>query len=136
MSRNNLPVSKPSLEQVRDQFETWRRTRRVRQPIPEPLWQAAVEQCADQSVLQVSRALRLNYTDLKTRVEKAKALDVCAPGYHADFVELDFGASMPPLSECVVEMERPDGAKMKMHFKGQRGFDPVILSEAFWRQGL
>jgi hypothetical protein len=31
----------PTLEEVRVQFETWRKTRKSRQPIPDQLWQAA-----------------------------------------------------------------------------------------------
>jgi hypothetical protein len=51
------------------------------------------------------------------------------------FVKLDFGAPIVP-SECLVEMESSNGAKMRMSFRGTlRGFDPVELGRAFWRQG-
>jgi hypothetical protein len=51
------------------------------------------------------------------------------------FVRLDLGAPMTA-SECLVEMEAPNGAKMRMSFKGvPRDFDPVELGRAFWRQG-
>jgi hypothetical protein len=52
-----------------------------------------------------------------------------------NFVKLDLGAPITP-SECLVEMEAPNGAKMRMSFRGTpRDFDPVELSRAFWRQG-
>jgi hypothetical protein len=52
-----------------------------------------------------------------------------------NFVRLDLGAPITP-SECLVEMETPSGAKIRMSFKGaSREFDPVELSRAFWRQG-
>jgi hypothetical protein len=36
----------------------------------------------------------------------------------------------------LVEMEAPNGARMRMSFKGaSREFDPVELSRAFWGQG-
>jgi hypothetical protein len=131
------PTLRPTLEEVRNRFETWRKNKEVRSRIPDALWQAAVEVCKDHSILQVSRALRLNYNDLKNRVhDAAEKIGVAAPSRCSDFVEVDFGASITP-SECVVEMKAPNGAKMKMYFKGQqRGFDPVGLSRAFWRQGL
>jgi hypothetical protein len=51
------------------------------------------------------------------------------------FVKLDLGAPIVP-SECLVEMEAPNGAKMRMSFRGVlRDFDPVELGRAFWRQG-
>ncbi len=39
-------------------------------------------------------------------------------------------------SECLVEMEAPNGSKMRMIFKGTRtDLDPVEMSQVFWRQG-
>ena len=66
-----LPTVRPTLEVVRNQFETWRKRRRCRSRIPESLWQAAVRLCREHSVFEVSRALRLNYNGLKNRVPKA-----------------------------------------------------------------
>jgi hypothetical protein len=97
--------------------------------------QAAVALCQDHSVLQVSRGLRLNYSDLKHRVRETEKISAPEPGRCPDFVEVDFGSSTLP-SGCTVEMETPNGAKMKMYFKVGRGFDPLALSKAFWRQGL
>ena len=131
-----LPSVRASLEVVRHQFETWRKRRRCRSRIPESLWQAAVGLCREHSIFEVSRALRLNYNGLKNRVPKARDMGL-AVGQRRDlgFVKLDLGAPIA-LSECQVEMEAPNGAKMRMSFKGApRDFDPVELSRAFWRQG-
>ena len=134
-----LPGVRHSLEVVRNQFETWRKRRRCRGRIPEALWQAAVEQCREHSIFEVSRLLRLNYNGLKKRVTRARdrspavGQSPCHPDFR--FVRLDLGGSLAPL-ECLVEMEAPNGAKMRMSFKGAfRDFDPVELSRAFWRQG-
>jgi hypothetical protein len=52
-----------------------------------------------------------------------------------NFVKLDLGAPIA-LSECQVEMEAPNGSKMRMSFRGAaRDFDLVELGRAFWRQG-
>ena len=125
-----LPAVRHSLEVVRNQFESWRKRRRCRSRIPESLWQAAIQLCKEHSVFAVSRALRLNYNGLKNRVPRAKE-------QRADFgfVKLDLGAPMTP-SECLVEMEASNGARMRMSFKGvPRHFDPVEFGRAFWRQG-
>jgi hypothetical protein len=133
----STPTVKPTLEVVRNQFEVWRKRKRRGPRIPETLWQAAVQLCKEHSVFEVSRALRLNYNGLKNRVPKATREMGVAVGQRPDFgfVRLDLGAPMAP-SECLVEMEAPNGAKMRMSFKGiPRDFDPVELGGAFWRQG-
>jgi hypothetical protein len=92
--------------------------------------------CKEHSIFEVSRALRLNYNGLKNRVPKARDVGL-AVGQHPDlgFVRLDLGAPTAS-SECLVEMEAPNGAKMRMTFRGVlREVDPVELSRAFWRQG-
>ncbi len=132
----NTPVTIPSFEAVRHQFETWRKRRRCRSPVPESLWQAAVGLCGERSIYEVARALHLNYNGLKNHVTRAKDRSP-AVGHSPDFrfVRLDLGTPMTS-SECLVEMEAPNGARMRMSFKGVPGdFDPVELGRAFWRQG-
>lgn len=130
------PTVKSTLEVVRNQFETWRKRRRCRGRIPEALWQAAVELCRDHSIFAVSRALRLNYNVLKLHVYRSRSRDFGVgqrPDLH--FVKLDLGTPIMP-SECLVEMEAPNGTKMRMSFRGVlKDVDPVELSRAFWRQG-
>lgn len=133
---NPNPASRPSLEEVRYRFENWRMSKQVRSKIPDTLWESAAELCKEHSIVKVCRALRLNYNDLKNRVRGVEKIAVSSSGGCSEFVELDFRGPNQP-SECVVEMESPNGSKMKMYFKGQqKGFDVVALSRAFWGQGL
>ena len=131
-----LPAIRPSLESVRHQFGTWRKRRRYRGQIPEALWQAAVGLCREHSICEVSRSLRLNYNGLKNRSPKTRDMGLAVGKRSAlGFVKLDLGAPIVP-SEYLVEMEAPNGAKMRMSFRGTpRDFDPVELGRAFWRQG-
>jgi hypothetical protein len=131
-----LPTVRHPLEVVRNQFKTWRKSRRCRGPIPEALWQAAVELCRDHSIFEVSRSLRLNYNGLKHRVPKARDMGLAVGDRRGlNFVKLDLGAPIA-LSECQVEMEAPNGSKMRMSFRGAaRDFDLVEFGRAFWRQG-
>lgn len=127
---------KPTLEAVYNQFETWRKRRRCRGPIPESLWQAAIGLCQDHPVGEVSRTLRLNYNGLRNRLTRVRDGNSVV-GQHSDlgFVRLDLGAPVS-LSDCLVEMEVPNGARMRMSFKGgPRDFDPVEIGRVFWRQG-
>ena len=130
------PTVKPILEVVRRQFEAWRKRRGCRGRIPEALWEAAVGLCREHSFCEVSRSLRLNYNGLKNRTPKARDMGLVVGKRSAlGFVKLDFGAPIVP-SECLVEMEAPNGAKMRMTFRGApRDFDPVELGRVFWRQG-
>ena len=131
----STPTVKPTLEVVHHQFEAWRKRRRCRGRIPEALWEAAVGLCREHSICEVSRSLRLNYNGLRNRTPKARDMGL-AVGKRSDlgFVKLDLGAPIMP-SECLVEMEAPNGAKMRMSFRGVlRDFDPVELGRTFWRQ--
>jgi len=132
----NAPAIRPTLEAVRHQFETWRKRRRSRDPIPESLWQAAIGLCQDHSMSEVSRRLRLNYNALKDRVSRTgeKGATV-GGGPDFRFVRLDLGSSMIA-SEWVVEMKATSGARMRMTFNGSpRELDPMELGRLFWRQG-
>ena len=131
-----LPAISPTLESVRRQFEAWRKRRPCRSRIPESLWQAAVGLCREHSICEVSRLLRLNYSGLRNRVTRTgERSSAIGQGLDLNFVKLDFGAPMTS-SECLVEMEAPNGARMRMSFRGtRREFDPVELSQVFWRQG-
>lgn len=131
-----LPAKRFSLENVRRQFGTWRKRRRCRSRIPESLWQAAIGLCQEHPVGEVSRTLRLNYNGLRGRIRRARDRNSVV-GQDSDFgfVRLDLGAPMTP-SECLVEMEAPNGARMRMSLKGvRRDFDPVEFGRTFWRQG-
>ena len=129
------PTLRHTLEVVRNQFEAWRKRRHCRTQIPEALWQAAADLCREHSICEVSQVLRLNYNDLKDRVQRSRDRGLAiGQGPDLNFVKLDLGAPIMP-SECLVEMEAPNGAKMRMSFRGVlRDVDPVELSRAFWRQ--
>ena len=131
----STPAISPTLESVRHQFEIWRKRRRCRGRIPEALWEAAVGLCREHSICEVSRSLRLNYNGLKNRNPKAGDRGFGVGRSDLGFVKLDLGAPIVA-SECLLEMEAPNGAKMRMSFRGTpRDFDPVELGRSFWRQG-
>ena len=122
---------KPSLEEIREQFETWRKTRKKRTPIPDVLWEAAVSLSPRYSLCQISKALRLNYNDLKFRIETLHSSLESSPVTDPAFMELGLKAPLIP-AECMVEMEDRNGSKMRMYFKGDTGLDLLELGKVFW----
>jgi len=107
-----------------------------------------VKAAGQYGLAKTARALRLDYYALKKRVEAAGSRRVfggkvasrsisdrealSADGQAvATFLEL-----APPMSggvcECILELEDPGGAKMRVHLKGVEAPDLAALSRSFW----
>lgn len=121
------------IQKIQKRFETWRESRAKRSTIPEALWKSAVCLSKTYGVHRISKALRLNHSVLKKRVHEASIPSSPKKTKPSLFVELDTFSS-PFSLEGVLEMERSDGMKMKMHLKGFRVQDLLALSQAFWGQ--
>ena len=130
MPRKKLPIPGQSLSEVKEQFKTWRRTRKSLRPIPKKLWAAAVNLTAKHSISQISKELVLDYSTLKNRaaVKKKTGAASMSP---ADFIEVNLEPSAAA-AECIVEMQDILGSKMRMHFRGKTDFDLLELAKAFW----
>ena len=149
MGTKNTGVLPARLEVVRGRFERWRRTRKVRTRIPEPLWAAAVKMAGEHGVHRTARALRVNYYALKKRAEReaVDARSADTSGAAATFLELaslDRSPFEPMPSElsgdlragfcqCTLEWENAAGAKMRICLKGAGVPDLAMLSREFWR---
>jgi len=135
---SSTPTVTPAsvLEEVKQQFKIWRKTKtNSRERIPASLWQAAAEvfEIGDHSLHRISKTLHLNQTALKKYMQQQlpRAIKVKSeetPSFIA--LELDSPLSV---SECVIEMEDTTGAKMRMCLRGKT--DPNILEicKSFWR---
>ena len=133
MKRSESPTLPSRLKAVRQELERWRRTRRKRSPIPEALWESATELAQEHGTSKVAQALRLNYYDLKKRVDASTALTVMASS--PAFVEVDAPCGFPG-GGCQVALESPGGRRMSIQVRGpQAGVDVAALCEAFWREG-
>ena len=129
-------TSASALEEVKQQFKIWRKTKTGRERIPASLWQAAAKvfEIGDHSLHRISRTLHLNQTALKQYVQQQfpgaiKVKHEAPPS----FIALELDSSLP-VSECVIEMEDTTGSKMRMCLRGKT--DPNILEicKSFWRQ--
>jgi hypothetical protein len=63
------PVIPSDLQELSARFEDWRRTRRGKLPIPEPLWAAAAELARSHGVCRTAQVLRLEYKKLMRLAE-------------------------------------------------------------------
>jgi hypothetical protein len=130
MEQQFIPTAKATIEDVRQRFEQWRESRKQRAPIPDRLWEGAVELCANHSIYRISRSLRLDYNALKRRVHYFHPENLPESVTSSAFVELDLQSSLPE-TECLVEMEDKSGAKRKLYIKGGLCLDPLELMKVF-----
>ncbi len=125
MDKELIPSSSENLKEVQQQFEQWRKTRKSRKPIPEHLWQAAVELARQYSINHVARLLGLNHTALKEKVEISKQENPA-------FVEIPLPDELLPV-HWTVEMEKRSGAKLRMSCQGQGAVQALMeIGKAFW----
>ena len=127
-SRQDIPIG---MEKVYRRLESWRRTRRGRQPIPEPLWAAAAAVAREYGINRTSKVLHLEFKKLKGFAESGRCRKQTATRT-PQFVEL-----MTPVpatsSECVVELERRHGT-LRIHWKGMTAVDVAELSRVLLEQ--
>lgn len=130
MEENVIPLSE--LESVQHQFENWRKNRKSSKGrIPDELWAKATTLTKTHSVNVVAKTLRLSHADLTKRIAHVKKRPAAVTKPDPSFIELEYKTpSMPP--ECIIELEDPSGAKMKMCFRGETGLDFLALGKAFW----
>ena len=134
------------LESTRLRFDRSRQARDGRSRIPEALWASAVRAATRYGLNPTARALGLDYYSLKKRVEAGasrggpgregtkSATGTIRPGRRGDrgeFIEL---APVAPAGspECILDLEHPSGAKMRVHLKGMQAPDLAALSRNFW----
>ena len=124
MPKSTAPVPRP-LALATERFEKWRKRGRARRKIPDRLWDLARSLAETYGVNRTAQALRLDYYDLKGRVEASGPSGAPDAETAATFVEL-----LPQSGgECVVEIEDRRGAKMTIRLPGP--VDAVALAKSF-----
>lgn len=100
----------PTLESVRERFETWRSRRKKKtEPIPSELWQAAADLCNIHPISHVCKYLRLSFTDMKKHITPTRQPSV-------QFMEFDMSCLA---GAWHLQCERADGAKLRLSGSGQ-----------------
>lgn len=124
VKRVQVPAALARLER---RFSSWRATRSVGERIPSSLWRAATKAAAEHGLNRTASVLSLDYYSLKKRVDD---LDSESSSDAPMFVELSPG-SLGVTNECVIEIENGDGARMRVHLKGEALPDLLPLSRLF-----
>jgi hypothetical protein len=122
--------AEPVATSVRAQFDAWRGQRRRGERIPEELWQAAAGAARAHGVHPVSRALGLDYVQLKQRVGGVVRARPAVEHAPALFVELEGHAAEPAVA-CVVELEKSNGTRMRICVREAATVDWCRMKEAF-----
>jgi hypothetical protein len=123
--RRELP---PDLTRGAGRFVEWRRSRILGERIPESLWNHAVELASRYGVSRTASALSVDFRELQKRVDRQPTRDKeTHPGATA-FVELPALAA----GECIIELEKASGSRMRVQLKGSQWPDLVALSRSFW----
>ena len=139
MRGTRRPTTSSRVKQVRGRIEQWRKTRAKRSPMPEPLWDAAVQLAQRDGVYPISRALQVSYQSLKHRVDLASKGGSRAP---TGFVELTPIPANParasesvPGDETVLELSNRGGATLTIRLPAERELDVERLAAAFLCRG-
>jgi len=115
---------------VQRKLAHWRQRHRRGARIPEELWREAAELASAHGINRIARALRLDYYSLQKRAAAAAVSGTRAP----EFVELLPGGIPAPRPECLIEVEEPGGAKLRIHLQGGAFPDIAALTRGF-REG-
>jgi hypothetical protein len=128
------------VEQVRRRWTEWRSTHAVRSRLPEELWAAAVELVQRDGIDTTARALdvdkpslrkwatRLNPTPSQPARRKSQAMQ--RANALPAFVEL-LASGSGTATSCMVEVESPRGAKLRLELKGIQASELAELIRAF-----
>ena len=121
------------LAQAARQFAQWRRTHAYGSRIPKALWDLAVELAVAHGLSRTATTLKLGYYSLKKRLaERASAGALPHSGVALPtFVELTPGP-LGNTCECTIELEKRDGARMRIEVKGASAPDLAAVSRSFW----
>ncbi|BDU71519.1 hypothetical protein [Mesoterricola silvestris] len=127
MKKAQEDPSQEQLDQLRHQIQEWRKARKGPGPMPEELWSRAVALAKAFGVCPIARALPLDYTALRKRVEKHSETGLVKP----TFVELP--ATLAPVAPLptTIEISARDGARMVIHLEAGRGMETASIVAAF-----
>jgi len=139
MGRRRPRTTSARVQQARTGIAKWRKTRKKRSPMPEPLWAAAVELSQSDGVYPTARALRVNYQSLQCRVAIASSTTRPGPGTGAPrgFVELNSPQPIapPPLPVGpVLELSDGSGATLTIRLPSASELDVERLARTFLQQ--
>ena len=119
------------LVQGRKFFEQWRSQQTRRTRLPKQLWSLATELAREFGLSRTASTLKLSYTCLKKRMEMPVSDPMSQTKYQTQFMELR-PSQANPVTECAIECENVQGAKMRIQLKGQNLEGLTRLCRELW----
>ncbi len=137
MAQEAAALYRDDVERVRRRWAEWRSTHAVRSRLPEELWAAAVELVQRDGIDGTARALDVDKPSLRkwagrlnpARPQPARRAKQRAAALPA-FVEL-LASGSGTGTTCLVEVESPRGAKLRLELKGIQTSELAELIRAF-----
>jgi hypothetical protein len=133
-------VYRDDVEQVRRRWTEWRSTHAVRSRLPEELWAAAVELVQRDGIDATARALDVDKPSLRkwagrlnptpSQAVRRKPVPTRRANVVPTFVEL-LASGSGTATSCLVEVESPRGAKLRLELKGIQTSELAELIRAF-----
>jgi len=126
---------------LKQQVEAWRKARSGPEPMPEALWNDAVQLARQFGVCLIARAVGIDYSGLRNKVRKAMELPVAVN--QPAFIELaQSSGGADGTVDCqgepvrsgagsTIEISRPDGLRMRIHLEAGRGNETAEIVAAF-----
>jgi hypothetical protein len=128
MTKDNGLVAE--LELVHKELSAWRASTPKEHKIPETVWNEAVRVAKKYGLNPVSKALGLDYSCLKKRVDGIRERKSRGLGLMPAFVELKPEYSSVD-SACVVELEKGNGTRLRICSRTVGAIDWSKIKEVF-----
>jgi hypothetical protein len=132
LARDRSQAMGRDLEEVRELFQRWRYSRKVGTRIPAGLWQAAVSLFPRYTVNQISRFLKLDYMDVRKRVDSQGAVGKDGRAKDYCFWELRLSELQGHIGECRLRAEDGAGRKVELELKCVEADQLLQLLGGLW----
>ena len=125
------------LERGAARFAAWRAGRSRGERIPAALWELAVELAARHGVSRTAQAVGVGYYSLQERLAARRATSsrTAAVTPALTLIEVPVPASGGSAAGCTIEIEHPDGAKLRIQASAGATLDLAALVRAFREHG-
>ena len=126
--RKSLKAPSPEqLAPLRWQIQEWRKTRSGPGQMPEELWAGAIALAKEFGICPIARALPVDYTALRKRVERPPEAGLVKP----TFVQLPATIAPAAAPSTTIEISARDGSRMTIHLEAGHGMEAASIVAAF-----
>lgn len=134
MGRRRLPLP-AAVKVLARRLEVYRQSPDRQRRLPESMWAQAAALAQQHGIGRVQAALRLNYADLKRRVQPDRPARLAASSA-PPFVELGLTGLVPPQgSGTTIELQDQTGRRLLVRLGAGQAGDWTVVARALWSAG-